>query len=46
MPIHVPAPTHPTNKCPKCGTEGIVQQAIGDMTRTRGKSPAVHGGKG
>ncbi len=32
MPIHVPAPTQPTNKCPKCGTEGIVQQAIGNMT--------------
>lgn len=32
MPIHVPAPTQPTSKCPKCGTEGTVQQKIGNMT--------------
>jgi predicted RNA-binding Zn-ribbon protein involved in translation (DUF1610 family) len=31
MPVHVPAPTQPTNKCPKCGAEGTVQQAIGNM---------------
>ena len=32
MPVHIPAPTHPTNKCPKCGTEGVVQNAVGNMT--------------
>lgn len=31
MPVHEPAPTKPTNKCPKCGAEGTVQQAIGNM---------------
>lgn len=31
MPVHEPAPTQPTNKCPKCGAEGVVQQAIGNM---------------
>ena len=24
MPVHVPAPTPPTNACPKCGAEGVV----------------------
>lgn len=32
MPIHVPAPTQPTSKCPKCGTEGTALQTIGNMT--------------
>jgi predicted RNA-binding Zn-ribbon protein involved in translation (DUF1610 family) len=32
MPVHVPAPTQPTNKCPKCGAEGTVQQSVGPMT--------------
>ena len=32
MPVHIPAPTQPTNKCPKCGTEGVVQNAVGNMT--------------
>lgn len=31
MPVHEPAPTRPTNKCPKCDTEGTVQQAVGPM---------------
>jgi len=31
MPVHVPAPTQPTNKCPKCGADGVVQQAAGNM---------------
>lgn len=31
MPIHVPAPTHLTNKCPKCSAEGVVQQ-VENMT--------------
>lgn len=31
MPVHTPKPTEPTNKCPKCGAEGAVQQAIGNM---------------
>lgn len=31
MPVHTPKPTEPTNKCPKCGAEGVVQQAIGNM---------------
>jgi DNA-directed RNA polymerase subunit M/transcription elongation factor TFIIS len=32
MPVHVPAPTQPTNKCPKCGAEGVVEQSLGNMT--------------
>jgi DNA-directed RNA polymerase subunit RPC12/RpoP len=32
MPIHVPAPTQPTNKCPKCGSDGVAQQTVGNMT--------------
>ena len=31
MPVHEPAPTQPTNKCPKCSAEGVVQQAVGPM---------------
>jgi predicted RNA-binding Zn-ribbon protein involved in translation (DUF1610 family) len=31
MPVHVPAPTRPTNKCPKCGAEGVVEHALGNM---------------
>ena len=31
MPVHVPAPTRPTDKCPKCGAQGTVEQAIGNM---------------
>jgi DNA-directed RNA polymerase subunit M/transcription elongation factor TFIIS len=32
MPVHVPAPTQPTNKCPKCGADGVAQQTLGNMT--------------
>jgi tRNA(Ile2) C34 agmatinyltransferase TiaS len=32
MPIHVPAPTKPTNKCPKCGAVGVVEHSVGPMT--------------
>jgi DNA-directed RNA polymerase subunit RPC12/RpoP len=32
MPVHVPAPTQPTNKCPKCGAEGTAQHSVGPMT--------------
>ncbi|HSN16364.1 MAG TPA: zf-TFIIB domain-containing protein [Anaeromyxobacteraceae bacterium] len=32
MPVHVPAPTRPTDRCPKCGTKGVVQQSVGNMT--------------
>jgi len=31
MPVHVPAPTQPTDRCPKCGAEGVVEHAIGSM---------------
>ena len=31
MPVHVPAPTKPTDKCPKCGAKGVVQQEVGNM---------------
>lgn len=31
MPVHEPAPTQPTNKCPKCGAEGTALQTIGNM---------------
>ncbi|HEX9052659.1 MAG TPA: zf-TFIIB domain-containing protein [Anaeromyxobacter sp.] len=31
MPVHEPAPTQPTNTCPKCGAEGVVQQVVGPM---------------
>ena len=32
MPVHVPAPAQPTDRCPKCGTQGVPQQTIGNMT--------------
>jgi predicted RNA-binding Zn-ribbon protein involved in translation (DUF1610 family) len=32
MPIHVPAPTQPTNKCPKCGADGVVEHTFGNAT--------------
>jgi DNA-directed RNA polymerase subunit RPC12/RpoP len=31
MPVHEPAPTKPTNKCPKCGADGKVESAAGPM---------------
>jgi hypothetical protein len=30
-PVHEPAPTKPTNKCPKCGAEGTVESAVGPL---------------
>lgn len=32
MPVHTPKPTEPTDRCPKCGTQGTPQQTIGNMT--------------
>ncbi len=32
MPVHVPAPTQPTDKCPKCGERGVAEQTVGNMT--------------
>jgi tRNA(Ile2) C34 agmatinyltransferase TiaS len=32
MPVHVPAPTQPTNKCPKCGADGVPEHAVGNVT--------------
>jgi predicted nucleic-acid-binding Zn-ribbon protein len=32
MPIHVPAPTEPTDRCPKCGSQGVAQQSVANMT--------------
>lgn len=31
MPVHEPAPTKPTDKCPKCGETGVVEQVLGPM---------------
>ncbi|HET6439040.1 MAG TPA: hypothetical protein VFG59_13315 [Anaeromyxobacter sp.] len=31
MPVHEPAPTKPTDKCPKCGSNGTVLQTVGNM---------------
>ena len=31
MPVHVPAPTQPTDKCPRCGATGAVEHALGNM---------------
>lgn len=31
MPVHEPAPTKPTDKCPKCGAQGVVRQQVGPM---------------
>ena len=32
MPIHVPAPTQPTHKCPKCDADGVVEHTVGNIT--------------
>jgi hypothetical protein len=32
MLVHVPAPAQPTDRFPKQGTQGVPQQAIGNMT--------------
>jgi ribosomal protein S27AE len=32
MPIHVPKPTEPTDRCPKCGSPGVPEQTVGNMT--------------
>jgi hypothetical protein len=32
MPVHVPRPTVPTDKCPRCGAQGEPQQTVGNMT--------------
>ncbi len=31
MPIHVPGPAEPTDRCPKCGSQGVPQQIVGNM---------------
>jgi len=32
MPVHVPAPAQPTDRCPKCGTPGDPLQTVGNLT--------------